>query len=271
MMIRKVAVLRNTVYSPHSVDNDKAILLEVADRMGIKDVISEKDLPAYDAQGQFEDTILFLSMGRMSQTIKFLTERKKQGAVVLNNPQGVAHCARSYWQQVMKENHWPMPAEKGTEGHWVKRGDAAAQTAADVVFVPRGDSVSECVERFHERGVKEVTVTAHVPGDVVKFYGVLDTGFFRYYYPSDDGFTKFGLERVNGPARHFTFNVDELQIMTEKLARLLEVQIYGGDCIVDERGRFFLIDFNDWPSFSRCRTEAAEAITRLATKCLELR
>ena len=44
------------------------------------------------------------------------------------------------------------------------------------------------------------------------------------------------------------------------LAEAVGLKVYGGDCIVDETGHFYMIDFNDWPSFSRCREEAATAI-----------
>ena len=35
------------------------------------------------------------------------------------------------------------------------------------------------------------------------------------------------------------------------------------EAIVRADGSFCVIDFNDWPSFSRCREEAAEAIASL--------
>lgn len=38
-------------------------------------------------------------------------------------------------------------------------------------------------------------VQAHVPGDLVKFYAVKG-GFFKYFYPSDDGESKFGDENL---------------------------------------------------------------------------
>ena len=47
------------------------------------------------------------------------------------------------------------------------------------------------------------------------------------------------------------------------LAAAVGLQIYGGDMIVTNDGSLYMIDFNDWPSFSRCREEAAEAIARL--------
>ena len=49
-----------------------------------------------------------------------------------------------------------------------------------------------------------------------------------------------------------------------RLAGLLGLEVYGGDCIVRQDGTFAIIDFNDWPSFSRCRNDAAKAIASLA-------
>ena len=49
----------------------------------------------------------------------------------------------------------------------------------------------------------------------------------------------------------------------ERLAAATGVSIYGGDAIVRADGSFCLIDFNDWPSFSRCREEAADVVTEL--------
>ena len=46
--------------------------------------------------------------------------------------------------------------------------------------------------------------------------------------------------------------------------------IYGGDCVVSADGTLRIIDFNDWPSFARCREEAggkiAECIYNRAKK-----
>ena len=56
------------------------------------------------------------------------------------------------------------------------------------------------------------------------------------------------------------FDKKQLQQMANQAATLLQTGIYGGDCIIQPDGTPVLIDFNDWPSFSRCRTEAAQAI-----------
>ena len=47
--------------------------------------------------------------------------------------------------------------------------------------------------------------------------------------------------------------------LAERAAAALGLAIYGGDLVVAEE-RVVLVDVNDWPSFSRCRAEAAVAI-----------
>ena len=66
------------------------------------------------------------------------------------------------------------------------------------------------------------------------------------------------------------FSVEELKIQSDKAAEALNVPIYGGDCVVSADGTLRIIDFNDWPSFARCREEAggkiAECIYNRAKK-----
>jgi len=78
--------------------------------------------------------------------------------------------------------------------------------------------------------------------------------------PTDDGTTKFGDEQHNGIAHHYPFDLEALATTANRLAALAETPVYGGDAIITADGAFCIIDFNDWPSFSRCRDEAAKAI-----------
>ena len=52
--------------------------------------------------------------------------------------------------------------------------------------------------------------------------------------------------------------------------RSAKMTIYGGDCVISADGTLRIIDFNDWPSFARCREEAggkiAECIYKRAKK-----
>ena len=105
---------------------------------------------------------------------------------------------------------------------------------------------------------------------MVKFYGVHGTDFFYWFYPSPCSHSKFGLEKINGIAKGIPFSVEELKIQSDKAAEALNVPIYGGDCVISADGTLRIIDFNDWPSFARCREEAggkiAECIYKRAKK-----
>ena len=71
---------------------------------------------------------------------------------------------------------------------------------------------------------------------------------------------------INGEAQGIAFDAEALKAEADKAADMLNVPVYGGDCVVSEDGSIRIIDFNDWPSFSVCRHDAAEAIASVATK-----
>jgi hypothetical protein len=105
-------------------------------------------------------------------------------------------------------------------------------------------------------------INEHLIGDLVKFYGVAGTGFFHWFYPNDMNHSKFGLEKINGEAKGLPFNLAYLKEICTKAANVLNVYIYGGDCVVDTNGNIKIIDFNDWPSFAPCRMDAAPYIAQ---------
>lgn len=248
-------------FSPNSVAKDLAILEAVADRLRGEghevSVVSEGAL----REGMLPQYDCIFSMGRLPETLFML--KSLQGVRVVNTPQGVENCSRCRLESIMQQNHIPVPPQEGTDGYWLKRGDAAAQSKDDVQFAATQSDLQAKIKAFETRGISEYTVSAHVVGDLVKFYGVDGTGFFRYYYPTDDGDTKFGDEHRNGSAHHYPFSEPQLQQDAERLAEAVGVQVYGGDAIVKADGSYCIIDFNDWPSFSRCREEAASAIAQL--------
>ena len=278
-----LALTRAPQFSPNSVEKDRAIMQAVADRLRRQgqevEMVSETTGTTRTA-----DTIL--SMARLPETLAWLKEQEQQGARVINRPEAVELCSsRCALTRLMQENGIPMPASRLspltphpspltphsspltshlsplTPPFWLKRGDACAQSEGDVVFCRDEQELEAAIGRFAARGITGYVVSEHVEGDLVKFYGVRGTGFFRCFYPTDDHDTKFGDEQHNGPAVHFAFSVPALRADAERLAQLVGLDVYGGDCIVTLDGTWSIIDFNDWPSFSRCRDEAAEAIT----------
>lgn len=252
-------IQRAEQFSPNSVGKDKAILETVADRLRQWDceVRMILETPEHPEVAELPDMIL--TMGRLPETLAWL---KTVRATVINSPESIENCARSKLQRLMEQTGTPVAPKEGSDGYWLKRGDAA-QTEADVVFARNPEELDAAIRQMEQRGITAYTVSAHVVGDLVKFYGVVGAGFFRFYYPTDDGQTKFGDEARNGVAHHYPFDAAHLQREVERLAETVGIKIYGGDAIVRADGSWCVIDFNDWPSFSRCRDAAADAIARL--------
>ena len=255
-----IAVRRDDRFSPNSVEKDRAILQAVCDRLPYEVVmIDECKLSADD------EADMFLSMARLPETLNLLKAKEDAGAVVVNSAYGVEACERGRLDNLMRDNNISVPPSDGDSGYWLKRGDAAAQSKSDVVYCKDRATLAEKEADFVIRGITNWIIQGHVLGDLVKFYAVKG-GFFRYFYPSDDGESKFGDEKLNGDACHYAFDEHLLKATADKVAQITGIDVYGGDAIITEDGNFYIIDFNDWPSFSRCRDIAADAIAKLTNK-----
>ena len=267
---KTLLIQRAACYSPNSEEKDLAILQEVGSLLEDATIISEDDFvnrfSTYyqSVLSELVDSVnansQIISMARSTKALESLKQLEQNGIQVLNPSAGVRACQRSNVDKVMRENNLPLPPDKGDEGYWVKRADTAAQSKEDVCFCHDWSEVKKIKSTFMQRGITDVVTQAHVKGDVVKFYGVEGTGFFRYYYSGDDTETKFGDEERNGKPRYYSFSSSNLQADAEKLACLLQTPVYGGDAIIREDGSYVIIDFNDFPSFSKCRKDSARAI-----------
>ena len=267
---KTLLIQRALCYSPNSEEKDLAVLQEVGSLLEDATIISEDDFvnrfSTYNQSVSSESVdsanvyCQIISMARSTKALECLEQLEQSGIQVLNPSAGVWACQRSNIDKVMRENHLPFPPDEGNDGYWVKRADTSAQSKEDVCFCHDWTEVENVKSAFMQRGIINIVIQAHVKGDVVKFYGVEDTDFFRYYYSGDDTETKFGDEERNGKPQYYPFSSSNLQADAEKLACLLQTPIYGGDAIVREDGSYVIIDFNDFPSFSRCREEAAKAI-----------
>ena len=267
---KNLLIQRAACYSPNSEEKDLAILQEVGCFFDDAKIVGEGEfvenfstynqLISAELVGSVNAYYQIISMARSPKALDCLEQLEQRGIRVLNPSVGIRACQRSNVEKVMRENHLPLLPDEGDDGYWVKRADAAAQSKEDVCFCHDWAEVEKIKSTFAQRGITDIVTQAHVKGDVVKFYGVEGTGFFRYYYSGDDTETKFGDEERNGKPQYYSFSSSNLQADAEKLACLLQTPVYGGDAIVREDGSYVIIDFNDFPSFSRCRKEAAKAI-----------
>lgn len=279
MKYELISIYRAERYSPNSVERDKAIMDAVCEKLSTRytiykireEDIETKGMPLMlrlaDAhQPHSGAPLLVLSMARSRKVLDILTQMEAEGARVINRAQAVLNATRTVIDRMMRENDIPCAPLHGDHGWWIKRGDEAAQEKGDVRFAADDRKRDATIEEFHKRGITDIVTTAHVRGDLVKFYGVTGTAFFHTTYPTDGGFSKFGDETRNGTSSHTPFDIAALHGDASRLAQLTGIEVYGGDCIVRSDGSYAIIDFNDWPSFSVCRHDAAEAIASVATK-----
>ena len=267
----KIAFIgRAAKYSPNSVGKDTAILAAVRRQLAAYGAdcgaIVMEDLPTAD----IDEADLYVSMGRKQDTLNWLGEFEKRNIPVVNCTASVMICnQRTLLMRVLEdEDGVTVPPLFGNDGYWVKRGYGSTECAEDVQYAANREEADRLCEEFYNRGIIDVDVRAHVVGDLVKFYAVRGTDFFRWYYP-DDTDQKFDYGLFNGSPRHIPFDERRLRRAADRAAAMITLEVYGGDCIIRPDGEPVLIDLNDWPSFARCRDEAAVTIAEMIRKKLK--
>jgi len=268
-----VAIYRNPSYSPlqHGV-NDTAILDATVARLEARGWRAIKTSEREVEQGCLPAAELYLNMCQGSLAAEQLMPLECDGVVVVNRPSSALNCHRYRLVKRLGDSGVPFPhtlihatsAPLPPAGElkalcpdhqkvWVKRGDVHAERPEDVVATPL-EQVEETLRAFTLRGIRWVALQEHVPGPVVKFYGVTDGHFFNWY-GSEAGFA--------GPRPA----VDEhrLEALAFQAAATLGLEVFGGDVAFPEPDRPVLIDINDWPSFAPFREDAAQAIAAYIT------
>lgn len=269
-------IMRAGAFSPNHIGNDAAIFNLVADQLRKRGcsvtTYSEEQLIA----GQVKENII-VNMCREQRSITILQQLEDDGALVINSGYGIENCTRERMTRILVGCGIPYPeslivnTDEGIrdalvkakmDRAWIKRGDFHAMHKEDVSYVRHPEEAQEVLQEYFLRGIKRAVINRHLEGDLIKFYGVRDSPYFFWFYPFDSGHSKYGHEAINGHSQGISFSLDTLKNICQKAAEVLDVTIYGGDCIVSPQGDIRIIDFNDWPSFAPCRNEAAPHIAR---------
>ncbi|MGL4292165.1 MAG: ATP-grasp domain-containing protein [Bacteroidales bacterium] len=273
---RMIGVTRSNQYSPNHIGNDAAIFNETVRHLqeaGCEITIyNEEEFLLSDIKAP-----VIFTMARNQQTIVRLKQLQEQGTVIVNSGFGIENCTREKMTRLLLSHGVPHPRSLIVQTKdnvqsfldhdnfipcWIKRGDFHAIHREDVSFVRNPQEGQNILSEYALRGIESAVINEHLSGDLIKFYGVADTGFFHWFYPYDMNHSKFGLEKINGAARGLSFDPDHLKNICHQASEVLGVKIYGGDCIVAEDGSIRIIDFNDWPSFAPCRDLASPNIAR---------
>ena len=102
-----------------------------------------------------------ISMARSPQALRQLEVLESSGMTVLNTPASVRLCChRSLLLASLQKAGVPLASADWSDGgFWVKRGDASAQSAADVQFAADSVEVERLTAALHQRGISDVVVT----------------------------------------------------------------------------------------------------------------
>lgn len=268
--------MRAGAYSPNHIGNDAAIFNAAADHLRKRGC----EVNIYSEE-QFRETditeSIILNMCRERSSIDKLQTLEEEGRLVINSGFGIENCTRERMTRILLGNKIPYPdslivntnenviddlKNSGFSSCWIKRGDFHAMHKEDVSYCRHPEEAQEVLHEYFYRGIKRAVINRHLVGDLIKFYGVSGQPFFYWFYPFDEGHSKYGHEAVNGKSQGLPFDVEKVKEMCQQASEILDVKIYGGDCIVDADGTVRIIDFNDWPSFAPCRQDAAPYIAK---------
>ena len=269
MTMRALGVYRETEFSPGKVEHDAAILDAVLAELKRQDVEVSATSAARFVEEPPGTVDLVLAMCQGERALGRLVALEQRGAIAINSALAIRNCYRDLLCAGLVHAGVPVPtgALVRTDARppdltplgvldldapmFVKRGDLHALAPDDVQRVQSRGALRAALAGMAQRGVTIAYVQQAVEGRVIKFYGVSGGEYFTTLV--EEGPIS---ERVQL----------ELAKSASAAAATLGLEAWGGDAIIDGE-QFMMIDFNDWPSFSRVREAAARAIAR---RCLML-
>ncbi len=263
-----LGIYREKVYSPGKVHVDAAVLdaaLSELSCTGLK--IESCEAESLNSSAPRPDIVL--TMAQSYRVLNLLEQWSSSGSLIINSVQSIRNCYRKLLMRMLADAGLPVPAgylitlgETGKDDIgdfsnrlWLKRGDVHAVQEGDVASVISEEGLTAALQHFREIGVRDLLVQDHVEGPVVKFYGIGGQRFFRAYLESS--------------GEEVTAKMASLWAFAAQAAAVLGLQVYGGDAVLTADSGPVLIDFNDWPSFSRCSRSAGQAIAEHVRECLK--
>jgi hypothetical protein len=258
MTLDFLGIAREPVYSPGKVEDDRAILDAVAARLRRTYRVAVLD-PEPTLPASAPAPVVF-AMCQGPASLETLRRWEASGVRVINSSAGIANTHRARMLAAFERHGIAQPAGRllrsdepnafpeWTDGSaWLKRGDVHATEPDDVVRVEGRAAAATAMAAMRRRGITSALLQPHIDGPVFKFYAVRGCFFAAFAPPQAAQPLQRALET-------------RMRALAEAAAAALELEVFGGDCVRDRQDNLWLIDLNDWPSYARCRPEAAEAI-----------
>ncbi len=279
--IKIAGIMRAGAFSPNHIGNDSTIFNIVADQLRKRGCI----VNVYTEEQFIRDGVtesIIVNMCRERRSIERLQSYEDAGLIVINSGYGIENCIRERMTRIFIGSGIPYPqsfvvntdevirdtlSDAGIGKCWIKRGDSHTMHKEDVTSVRHPEEAQEILQEYFLRGIKRAVINRHIEGELIKFYGIAGTPFFSWKAPPDATRRHNRYTEQNATA----FDEDRLKALCTAAADLLDVKIYGGDCILTRDGKMYLIDFDDWPSFAPCRQEAATQIAKFVMATIKKR
>jgi len=269
-------IYRELAHSPGRETDDAEILRATARRLEGKGFrVSLRTAEEIAASAEEPPPFLFVMCERL-EILRRLESWAERGVCQVNSASAIRNTYRDRMLPLFQHNRVPFPASvivetssplpdgpafpHGPQGCWIKRGDVHATDPGDVVFAPDPRTAARALKDLAGRGIANALLQAHVPGDLIKFYGVGDVGHRAPGDGSDGGAWFEGFYHRDQRLEKHPFNPADLAAAASRAAASLGLEVFGGDAIATRDGRVFVIDLNAWPSFALYRETASEKI-----------
>jgi GTP:adenosylcobinamide-phosphate guanylyltransferase len=266
--LRAWGVYRELAHSPGRENDDAEILRATGRRLADLGFEVTFKTPE-EAAGAGDDSVppLLFVMCEREAIVSRLARWEAAGACVVNRPAAIRNTDRERTIARLCGDGIPFPASilvpTGEPARalpltfpcWVKRGDVHATQAEDVAFAAGAAELARRLDGLSARGISRAVLQEHVPGDLIKFYGVAGAdadgaplSWFQWFYHRDQTLA------------HHPFDPERLRSAVARAAAALGLDVFGGDAIATASADTILIDVNAWPSFALYRETAAEKI-----------
>jgi glutathione synthase/RimK-type ligase-like ATP-grasp enzyme len=264
-------IFRERAHSPGREFDDGEILRLTGkhlDAMGFRvSLMGPNDLPA-SVSGP--PPVVFM-MCEQTGILEQLRQWEQRGARIVNSPLSILNTYRERMVWLLDQANIAAPVSQiiptstssltCTGPVWVKRGDVHSTQDGDVTFAADEHEAKRALRLLAARDVRSAVIQDHIPGDLIKFYGIGRQGLV----PRDDPWFRWFYHKDQHIAGH-PFDPEKLASLARRAASALDLEIYGGDMIVSEGGTATVIDLNAWPSFALYREEAAKRIASYLTE-----
>jgi hypothetical protein len=265
-------IYRELAHSPGRIDDDRAILESVGEALASRGFTVELISADTEFDTRFANIFAMCERGPVLDRLK---NAERMGSIIINCPDAIRNTYRHRMIELFAKHQVSAPTSQivasdadnrlPPTGVWIKRYDFHATDPCDVMYAASEKGWREALSRFAKRGIPFAVAQEHVPGDLVKFYGVrsaatsIEFDWFEWFYHRDKGM------------RGYVFEVLCLRRAAFDAASALGLEIFGGDAIIQADGKPVIIDINAWPSYARFRDRAAQVIADYLTERFQRR